>query len=141
MNIRNFKIIENNGLLYFDKIKNRIAEIDNLITSLYNERGKEFAIEYNFGSVIQPYAISLVVYNNPERSNNPYVFLYIRTNEYKTLIDEGDMMFFMGLANDDLYYDFLDAIKVGYNRLPDHLFLGEKDIERARMLSEEYNER
>lgn len=141
MNIRNFNIIDNNGLLHHDKIKDRIIEVDNLIKDLYNEKGMEFAIEYNFGSIIQPYAISLVVYNNPERDSNPYVFLYVKTDEYKTLIDAGDMTFFMGLANDVLYSDFLESIKVGYNKLPEHFFLGEKEIERARRLSDEYDER
>lgn len=141
MNIRNFKIIDNKGLLYHDKISSRVSELNDYINDIHNEKGNEYAIEYNFGSIIQPYTISFVVYNNPERNNNPYVFLYIKTNENRILIDEGDMAFFMGFANDDMYSDFIESIKIGYNRLPKYLFLGEQDIEKARILSEEYDER
>ena len=82
MNIRNFTIIENNGLLYFDRIKNRITEIDNLIASLYSEKGKEFAIEYNFGSIIQ-------LKNQIDKKNHPlqlkvgWFFLFTKLFRHK----------------------------------------------------------
>lgn len=122
-------------------IKDRIEEIEKLISELYPKFDKEIAVEYNFGSIMQPYEISLVVYNNPERDNNPYVFMYIDTEQYHVLIDRADLELFSSFTNNDRYADFKHSLTVGFRNIPKTAFLGEREIIKARQFAKEFDER
>ena len=42
----------------------------------------------------------LVVYNNPKRVNNPYVFISARLNDERILVNKAELVFFAGLMEE-----------------------------------------
>ncbi len=106
MNFKNLIIYDNDEVLLQNTIKDRIKEIEKLIDTLYTKYNKEIAVEYNFGSIMQQYEISLVIYNNPERNNNPYIFMYIDTEEYHILLDRADIALFKSFIDNERFLKF-----------------------------------
>ena len=141
MNIRNFIVYDNNSMEQQALIKRRIEDTENLINNLYPQYDHEIAVEYNFGSIMQQYEISLVVYNNPEFNNNPYVFMYIDTDQYHILIDRADLELFSSFTNDNRFTDFKHSLEVGFSNIPKTFFLGERALVKARQFAKEFDER
>ena len=141
MNLRNFVVYENNDLALHGLISDRIGEVEALINKLYLAFDKEVAVEYNFGSIMQQYEISLVIYNNPERNNNPYVFMYIDTDQYHILLDRAELALFSSFTNDERYRDFKHSLEVGFKNAPKMAFLGERELNQARQFAKEYDAR
>ncbi len=127
MNIRNFIVYDNDFMTQQALIKERIRNTEQLINELYYEYDHEIAVEYNSGSIMQQYEIPLVIYNNPEFDNNPYVFMYIDTDQYHILVDQADIKLFSSFAIDDRFADFKHTLEVGFHNIPKTFFLGEKN--------------
>ena len=116
--LRNFEIFDGKTFDKVDIVKARIPQVESLINGLFGRYSKEIAIEYNFGSIMQRYEISLVIYNNPDRKNNPYVFMYINTDQYQRLIGKADIKLFSSFSNDKVFDYFMESLKVGFENIP-----------------------
>lgn len=142
MKIRNLEIIDSLGLEQKSPIENCLSELDGFIRNNYiNVLEREIAIEFNLGSKIAPYDMHLVVYNNPERANNPYLFVLAKLEDKRILVNRAELAFFSGLLDYQTFKDFKISLRTGFENLPKFALLGEKELNVARRLSREYDER
>lgn len=141
MSLRNLEIVNTVNPLQKEAIEQCVNELESFITNNYNELNKEVAIEFNIGSKIQPYSMHLVIYNNPERKNNPYVFILAQLEEKRVLVNKAELAFFAGLTDYDNFRDLNITLRSGFKNLPKFAFLSEQEIKKARKLSKEYDER
>lgn len=140
MNIRNLVIVDSVKLKNCEAVLERIEELERFIDTKYNSLNTETAIEFNIGSKMNPYSMHLVIYNHPQRKNNPYVFISARLNEERILVNKAELAFFSGLLDYNLFRDLKISLQSGFNHLPRYAFLSESEIEKARQFSKEYDE-
>ena len=100
MNIRNLEVVDSEGVQDHILLVERLNELERFIYKNYRILNKETAIEFNIGSKIVPYSMHLVVYNNPKRVNNPYVFISARLNDERILVNKAELVFFAGLMEE-----------------------------------------
>ena len=134
-------IIDSVGLKNDEAITERLNELEKFINNKYDLLNAEAAIEFNIGSKMNPYSMHLVIYNNPERNNNPYIFISARLNEERILVNKAELAFFSGLLDYNLFRDLKITLRSGFEHLPNYAFLSENEIKKARQLSEEYDKR
>lgn len=116
-----------------EKIINSINRLDVIIENNYANLNTERAIEFNIGGRIGRTQNFIIIYNNPGKDNNPYVFL--RDCQENKLHIQTQLSTFEHLKEYEHIQMLAKSIAKDFERLPKFLFLGEKDIERARELA------
>lgn len=136
MRLRNL-VIKDREIENHDKIIDAIKELDIVISDNYRKIKEEIGIEFNIGSRLGEPKEYLVIYVNPEYKNNPYIFVLKNFNDKKLLCRETTLLSFSDLSDDDIRREVNKAIYIGFKRLPEHAFLGIKDIQSARDMAKQ----
>lgn len=137
MRLRNLQIdeIQDENLA---TIKDGVLELGIIIDDNYQDvLSREIAIEFNIGSRLGEVREYLIVYNNPEYKNNPYVFVL---DKYENALkDRVSTETFRALTDEYARKNINHTLGVGFKHLPDHWFLSEQEILCARDLAQEYD--
>lgn len=142
MRLRNLIINDNPDLENRDKLLFELAELEKVIENNFKTQIEYHTIEFNLGRSINGTQTSLIIYNNPARNKNPYVFILEKDdNNNLSLRSTIVLDKFMPLLDYNFARELHNKIHDDFNRLPKFLFLGENQIERAKDLSRLADER
>ena len=141
MRIRNLQI---DDVDYEDGFKREIIDSINDLSIIINDNyqnltNEEIALEFNIGSRLGEPKEYLIVYNNPNGKNNPYVFLLVKENGQDVLTSHTDMHSFESLFDKETRREVNKVISVGFDRLPKHLFLSQSELYEARVMSRQHD--